>query len=83
MAPSVSTMGLWLGHTTKASEAEEENDWPADSQVELWRGWHWRFAVYRVTMIPFLLPGWAGLQTTEYTARELVRRRLYSDKKSS
>ena len=47
------------------------------------RGWHWRFAVYRVTMIPFLLPGWAGLQTTEYTARELVRRRLYSEKKSS
>lgn len=38
MAPSVSIMGLWFGHTTKASEAEEENDWPADSQAELWQG---------------------------------------------
>ena len=23
-------------------------------------GWHWRFAIYCVTMIPFLLPGWGG-----------------------
>lgn len=38
MAPSVSTMGLWFGQTTKALEAEEENDWRADSQAELWRG---------------------------------------------
>ena len=80
MAPSVSTMGLWFGQTTKALEAEEENDWRADSQAELWRGWHWRLAIYCVTMIPFLLPGWGRLQNTEYTARGLVRRRLYSEK---
>lgn len=38
MAPSVSTMGLWFGQTTKALEAEEENEWQADSQAELCQG---------------------------------------------
>lgn len=38
MTPSVSTMGLWFGQTTKALEAEEENDWQADSQAELCQG---------------------------------------------
>ena len=44
-------------------------------------GWHRRFTVYCVIMIRFSPPGWCGLQSRDYTARELAGRRLYSEKR--
>lgn len=48
----------------------------------LWLGGQWRFHTVRcVIMILFLPPGWCGLQSRDYTARELAGRRLYSEKR--